>query len=128
MRKGYRYELEFKKLLKKNGFFVSRITGSGHEKSGDLIAIKDKTYLFEIKSTHKNKFYTRPHAKDQFAEMQKMGEKRNLVPLLAVRFVGGRESIMKKWKICKNLGKKKYSSKDGIYIKDFLKLVDGGGE
>lgn len=124
MRKGYRYELELKKILEENGFVVSRISGSGHEQSGDLIAIKDRTYLFEIKSTRQRIFYPNVRSKAQLLEMAKMGRQANLVPLLAIRYAKG-GSILEKWKIYKDLEKDKYSLEEGIYIQEFLNTIKG---
>ena len=84
-----RYENEFVKLMKEEGFHCERVAGSGKGGVCDCVLFKDgKVFLVEVKATKEPKFYLRKGIKEQLEIMIKVAHKANVRALLAIKYKG----------------------------------------
>ena len=99
--KGIKFERKLKKILKgRYNFLVIRAAGSMG--CADLVAVPpvdrspEPTYLIEVKSTRKEKYYTSSN-KDQYKLMKEIGATHECISIYAVRWIDS--SPKSQWEI-----------------------------
>lgn len=90
--KGARVEREFKSLLEKMGYLVTRVAGSGKSKSSfyDLHSIngRGESTLWEIKSTSGDTRYLRDHEVKRIRKLSEIAKKYKLQAYVVIKFKG----------------------------------------
>ncbi len=87
-RKGTNFEHAFIEKEEAKGRHCERVAGSGSRREAicDVVLFKEgKTYLVEVKSTLKKKFYV-GKSREQLEKLQSIAVKHGTIPLLAIRF------------------------------------------
>jgi len=118
---GSKYERELRDKLEDERYLVLRAAGSQGD-AGDLAAIppikrRDIVYVFEVKSTRKDVYYTSQN-KEQYEKMKEIGENYDCLPLYAVRFID--DSNEKIWKIYYIDDGDIYRKGEGIRFEDYF--------
>ena len=120
--KGIKFERKLKKILKgRYNFLVVR--GAGSMGCADLVAIPPversfhPTYLIEVKSTRKEKYYTSSN-KEQYKQMKEIGATHECDSIYAVRWINS--SPRSEWEIFVPIQESIFRKGEGVELDEYF--------